>query len=69
MQNNEPEKKQDIVEEKVNDIEEKQPKETQPTELTAADIDELMGVAWECLETSRVVFSKFIDKTDKVWQH
>jgi len=65
VQSNEPEKKQDIVEEKVNDIEEKQPKETQPTELTAADIDELMGVAWECLETSRVVFSKFIDKTDK----
>ena len=29
--------------------------------LTGADIDELMGIAWECLEASRVIYSRLLE--------
>ena len=31
------------------------------TVLTGADIDELMGIAWECLEASRVIYSRLLE--------
>jgi len=40
-------------------------KENPINDLTAADIDDLMGVAWECLETSRVIFGKLLDNLSK----